>query len=59
MEQPKITSKIPIPEISSIHDKILPIPDYTIPQTRSGDDLGSRMVKRKTIQDFSSKIPMY
>ena len=59
IEQPKITLKVPIPECSSIHDKIIPIPDYTIPQTRSADDSSFRMVKRKTIQDISRKIPMY
>ena len=32
MEPPKISSKVPIPKSSSIHDKIIPIPDYTIPQ---------------------------
>ena len=59
MVQPKITSKVPIPEKSSIHDKAIPIPDYAIPQTRSRDDSGSRMVKRKTIQDISREILMY
>ena len=33
--------------------------DYIIPQTRSGSNLNSRMVKRKTIQDISREIPMY
>ena len=56
IEQPKVVSKVPIPEISRIHDKFIPIPDYTIPQTRSGDDSSSRMVKRKTIPDVSRKI---
>ena len=59
MEQPKITLKVPIPKSSGINDKSIPIPDYTIPQTRSGDDSSSRMVKRKTIQDISREIPMY
>ena len=31
IEQPKVTSKVPIPESSSICDKIIPIPDYAIP----------------------------
>ena len=47
IEQPKVTSKIPIPESSSIHDEIIPIPDHAIPQTRSGDDSSFRMVKIK------------
>ena len=58
-EQPKVTTKDPIQDSSKIHDKITPIPDYAIPQTRSGDDLSSRMVKRKTIQDISKAILMY
>ena len=57
--QPKITSNVPVPDSSEIHDKIFPVPDYIIPQTRSGDDSSSRMVKRKTIQDISREIPMY
>ena len=43
--------KVPGPKTSRIHDKIVPIPDYAIPHISSGDDLGSRMVKRKTIED--------
>ena len=42
-----------------MHDKITPIPDDSIPQTRSRDDSSSRMVKRKTIQDISREISMY
>ena len=37
----KITLKVPISEGSKIHDKIIPIPDYIIPQTRYGDNSGS------------------
>ena len=59
MEQPKVTLKVPISESSSIHDKVIPIPDYTIPQTRYGDDSSSRMVKRKPIQDISREILRY
>ena len=47
LEQPKIPFPV---KFSEYHDKITPIPDYAIPQTRSGDDSSSRMVKRKTIQ---------
>ena len=47
IEQPKENAKDPRPESSTIHDKIIPIQDYTIPQTRSSDDSSSRMVKRK------------
>ena len=59
IEQPKVTLKIPILESLQIHNKIIPIPDYTILQTRSGDDSSSRMVKRKTIQDICREIPRY
>ena len=31
-EQPKVTSVVPNPESSRIHDKITSIPDYAIPQ---------------------------
>ena len=58
-EQPKVILKVSIPQNSRIHDKIIPIPDYTIPQTRSDDDPGSRVVKRKTIWKVSREIPMY
>ena len=51
--------KVPILKNSRSHDKIIPILYYPIPQTRFGDDSGSRMVKRKTIQDISREIPMY
>ena len=42
-----------------MHDKIIPIPDYAIPQTRSGDNSSSKLVKRKIIQDISREISMY
>ena len=48
-----------VPENPQIHDKIIPVTDYVIPQTRSGGPLNSRMVNRKTIQDISREIPMY
>ena len=57
--QPKITSKVPVSESSQIHDKIIPVPGYIIPQTRSTYDGSSRMIKRKTIQDISKEIPTY
>ena len=58
-EQPKVVAKVLIRENSRIHDKIIPIPDYAIPHTKSRDNSSSGMVKRKTIQDISSEIPMY
>ena len=51
--------KVLVPESSQIHDKFITVPNYIIPQTRSGDDSNSRMVKRKTIQDISREIPAY
>ena len=50
--QQKITSNVPVTESSQIHDKLIPVPDIIIPQTRSGDDSSSRMIKRKNIQDI-------
>ena len=52
-------SKVPVSESSKIYDKILTVPDYTIPNTRSRLDSSSRMVNRKTIQDVSREIPIY
>ena len=47
IEQSKVTLKVPVQESSCIHDKIIPIAYYAIPQTRSNGDSSSRMVKRK------------
>ena len=57
MEKPVEQSKFPVLENASICDKILP--DYKIPHVWSGDDLSSKMVNRKTIQDVSREIPIY
>ena len=59
IERLKVISKVPAPESSRIHDKIVPIPDYTIPHTRSKHDSSYGMVKRKTIQDVSRENPIY
>ena len=59
IEKPKAVPKVPIPDDSRTHVKIIPIPDYAIPHTRSRDDSSSGMVKRKTIQDVSREIPIY
>ena len=53
IEQPKL----PVPNTSRIHDKIIPILDCTIPHARSRDDSGSRMVNRKSTQDVNREIP--
>ena len=47
LAQPKISSKFPLPESSQIYGKIITVPNYVIPQTRSGNDSSSR------------EIPMY
>ena len=57
--QPQITMKVQVPESSQVCDKFIPVPNYIIPQTRSGDYSNSRTVKRKTIQDISREIPAY
>ena len=55
IEQQMVGAKVPISESSRMHDKITPIPDYVIPQTRPRDDSGSR----KNIQDNSREILRY
>ena len=57
--QPRITLKVSVLDSSPIHDKVIPVPNYIIPQTRSGDDSISRTIKRKTIQDISREIPAH
>ena len=57
--QPEAASKISAPESSQLYDKVIPVPDYIIPQRGSGDDSTSRAIKRKTIQDTSREIPAY
>ena len=59
IEHPKVVLKVRVQENSRIHDKIMPIPGYEIPHTRSKHDSSSRMVKRKTIKDVSREIPIY
>ena len=58
-EQSNVALKVLTSECPIIKDKITPEPVYAIPQTRSGDDPSSRMVKRKLIHDVSREIPMY
>ena len=53
VEQPKVL----IPETSWIHDKIVLIPDYTIPHIRFRDDSSSRRVNRNSMQDINRKLP--
>ena len=56
-EQPKVILKVPVPESSRICDKIVPV--SAIPHISSGNDLSSKMVKRKTIWDANREIPIY
>ena len=50
-------STFPVPRSSKICNKI--IPDYAIPHICSGDDSGSRIVKRMAKQDVSREISIY
>ena len=65
MIQPKTRPKISIqecsivPESSRLYDKVIPVPDYMIPETVSRDDSISRTIKRKTMQDTRREIPAY
>ena len=52
VEQPKA----PVPKTSKIEDKIVPIPDYTIPHIMSRVDSGSLMANRKPIQDINREL---
>ena len=53
INQSKSRSKGPIPESSIIakgsghHDKVIPVTNYTIPQTMSACDSESRTIRRK------------
>ena len=40
-------------------DKVIPVPDYTIPKTMSELDLTSRTITRKGMQDIRREIPAY
>ena len=53
MEKPIEQPNAIIPKTSRIQDNIVPIPNYTIPQIKSNNDSGSRMVERKAIQDIN------
>ena len=53
-KQPKVL----VPKTPKVQDKVVPIPNYTIPQIKSKDDLGSGMIERKAILDISREIPI-
>ena len=44
--QPKTTLEVKVPGSSRLHDKFIPVPNYIILQTKSGDDSNSRIIKR-------------
>ena len=55
----KTRSKVSTPENSGLHHKVIPIPDYTIPQTMPELDSTSRAIRRKGMQDVRREIPAY
>ena len=57
MEKPVEQAKVPVPKTSRIHDKIVPIPDCTIPHITSGDNSSSRMVKERLYRMLGGKFP--
>ena len=65
INQPKTRLKVSIPESSIIpeslghHDKVIPVPDYTIPQTMSECNSIFRTIRRKGVQDTRREIPAY
>ena len=59
MERPVEQPKAPVFKSSRLQNKIVPIPDYTIPHIGSRDYSGSRMDNRKTIQDINRELPAY
>ena len=59
MEKPVDQQKVPVPKMSRIQDKNVPIPHYAISHIRFKDDSGSRMVNRMSIQDINRKLPAY
>ena len=48
-----------MPTTPKIQDKVVSIPNYAIPHIKSKDDLGSRIVEGKAIQDVKMEIPIY
>ena len=51
--------KVLVPESSQINDKFIPVPDYVIPITISGDDSSFEWYKGKIMQNISRDIQMY
>ena len=64
INQSKIKSKVSKPKSSLVtkgsgHHKVIPVSDYTIPQTMSEDDSIARIIRRKGMQDIRREIPAY
>ena len=59
MKKPIEQTKAIVSETSRILDKVIPMLYYAMPHIKSKDDSGSRMVKRKAIQDISRENPIY
>ena len=57
--QPKTRAEISIPESSQLHDKVMTVPTYVIPQAMSGGNSISSTIKSKTIQDTRWEIQAY
>ena len=63
--QSKTRLKVSIPQSSIIpeslghHDKVIPVSNYTIPQTMSEYDSISRTIRRKGIKDIRREILAY
>ena len=48
-----------VAKCSGHHDKVIPVSDYTIPQTLSECDSISRTIRGKGMQDIRGEIPAY
>ena len=48
-----------MPQTPKIQDKVVLIPNYAIPHTKSKDGSGSSMVERKAMHNISREIPIY
>ena len=65
ISQSKRKLKVSLPESSIItkgsgpHDKVIPVSDYTIPQTMSQHDSISRTIRGKGMWDIRKEIPAY
>ena len=63
--QSRTRSKVSTPESSVIpgrpghHDEVIPVPNYTMPQTISEHDSISRTIKRKCMHNIRREIPAY